>query len=123
MRKSVISLKQKLEITELEIEIKDLKKKSLRKTLIFKNIKYQQADESSWSDTKLVLIDQISRVLPETSKEEISKNIERAHRVHSKGTSSNGSPPYLVVKMVNWEFSEKVKSAFIQENPSPEVKP
>ena len=71
MRKSVISLKQKLEITELEIEIKDLKKKSLRKTLIFKNIKYQQADESSWSDTKLVLIDQISRVLPETSKEEI----------------------------------------------------
>ena len=71
MRKSVISLKQKLEITELEIEIKDLKKKSLRKTLIFKNIKYQQADESSWSDTKLVLTDQISRVLPETSKEEI----------------------------------------------------
>ena len=71
MRKLVISLKQKLEITELEIEIKDLKKKSLRKTLIFKNIKYQQADESSWSDTKLVLIDQISRVLPETSKEEI----------------------------------------------------
>ena len=71
MRKLVISLKQKLEITELETEIKDLKKKSLRKTLIFKNIKYQQADESSWSDTKLVLIDQISRVLPETSKEEI----------------------------------------------------
>ena len=71
MRKLVISLKQKLEITELEIEIKDLKKRSLRKTLIFKNIKYQQADESSWCDTKSVLIDQISRVLPETSKEEI----------------------------------------------------
>ena len=43
-------------------------------------------------------------------------NIKRAHRVHSKGTSSNGSPPYLVVKMVNWKFSEKAKSAFIQEN-------
>ena len=71
MRKLVISLKQKLEITELEIEIKDLKKRSLRKTLIFKNIKYQQADESSWSDTKSVLIDQISRALSETSKEEI----------------------------------------------------
>ena len=89
---------------------------SLRKTLIFKNIKYQQANESSWSDTKSVLIDQISRVLPETSQEEISKIIERAHSVQSKGTSSNGSPPYLVVKMGNWEFSEKVKSAFIQEN-------
>ena len=71
MRKLVISLKQKLEITELEIEIKDLKKRSLRKTLIFKNIKYQQVDESSWSDTKSVLMDQISRILAETSKEEI----------------------------------------------------
>ena len=60
-----------------------------------------------WSDTK---------VLNKTIKEEIWKNIERAHRVQSKGTSSNESPPYLVVKMVNWEFSERVKSAFIQEN-------
>ena len=103
-------------ISELQSEIEELKNRSLRKTLIFKNTRYQQADESSWSGTKSVLINQISRVLPETSKEEISKNIERAHRVYSKGTSSNGSPPYLVVKMVNWEFSEKVKSAFIQEN-------
>ena len=63
-------------------------------------------------------MDQISRVLPETTKEEISKNLERAHIVHSKGTSSNRSPPYLVVKMVNWEFSEKVKSAFLLENHS-----
>ena len=63
-----------------------------------------------------LLIDQISRVLPEITKDEISKNIVRAHRVHSKGTSSNGSPSYLVVKMVSWEFSEKVKSAFLQEN-------
>ena len=67
-----------------------LKNRSLRKTLIFENIKYQQADENSLSNIKSVLIDQISRVLPENTKEEISKNIERAHRVHSKGTSSNG---------------------------------
>ena len=103
-------------ISELESKIEELKNRSLRKTLIFKTIKYQQANESSCSDTKSVLIDQISRVLPETTKEEISKNIERAHRVNSKGTSSNGSPPYLVVKIVNWEFSEKVKSTFILEN-------
>ena len=103
-------------ISELESEIEELKNRSLKKALIFKNIKYQQADKSSWSDTMSVLIDQISRVLPETTKKEILKNIERAHRVCSKGTSSNGSPLYLVVKMVNWEFSEKVKWAFIQEN-------
>ena len=103
-------------ISELESEIEELKNRSLRKTLIFKSIKYQQTNESSWSDTKSVLIDQISIILPETIKEEISKNIETARRVHSKGTSSNRSPPYLVVKMVNWEFSEKAKSVFIQEN-------
>ena len=78
--------KQSETISELESEIDELKNRSLRKTLIFNNIKYQQANESSWSDTISVLIDQISRVSPETTKEEISKNIERAHRVHSKGT-------------------------------------
>ena len=88
-------------ISKLENEIEELKNRSLRKTLMFKNIKYQQVSESSWSTTKPVLIEVISRILPETTKEEISNNIERAHRVHSKGTSSNGSPPYLIVKMVN----------------------
>ena len=68
--------KQSETISELESEIDELKNRSLRKTLIFNNIKYQQANESSWSDTKSVLIDQISRVSPETTKEEISKNIE-----------------------------------------------
>ena len=72
--------------------------------------------QSSWTDTKSILIDRISRVLSETNKGEILKNIEKVHIVHSKGASLNGSPPYLVVKMVNWEFSEKVKSAFIQGN-------
>ena len=96
-------------MSELESETEELKNRSLRKTSIFKNMKYQQAKKNSWSDTKSVLIDQISRVLPETTKKEISKNIETAHRVHSKGTSLNGSPPYLLVKMVNWEFSEKSK--------------
>ena len=103
-------------ISKLESEIEELKNRSLRKTLMFKNIKYQQVSESSWSTTKPVLIELISRILPETTKEEIWNNIERAHRIHSKGTSSNGSPPYLIVKMLNWEFSENVKSAFIQEN-------
>ena len=103
-------------ISKLESEIEELKNRSLRKTLMFKNIKYQQVSESSWSTTKPVLIELISRILPETTKEEIWNNIERAHRIHSKGTSSNGSPPYLIVKMLNWEFSENVKSTFIQEN-------
>ena len=103
-------------ISELESEIEELRNRSLRKTLLFKNIRYRKADESSWSNTKSVLTDQIYRLLPETTKEKISEIIETAHRVHSKGTSSNGSSPYLVVKMVDCEFLEKAKSAFIQEN-------
>ena len=46
----------------------------------------------------------------------MSKKIERAHRVHNKGTPSNKPPPYLVAKMVIQELSERAKSTFIQEN-------
>ena len=74
--------KQNKTISKLE-----LKNRSLRKTLIFKNIKHQ-VNENSWSDTNKVLIDEISKVLTEASKEEIAANIERAHRVqNNSGTS------------------------------------
>ena len=62
------------------------------------------------------------RVLPKTTTEEILKNIDWAHRVHGKCIPSNGSPPYLVVKMVDREFSEKLKSASIQENQNAKIK-
>ena len=52
-------------ISELESEIEELKNRSVRETLIFKNIKYQQADESSWSNTKLVLISRVIQRYPE----------------------------------------------------------
>ena len=91
----------------------------MRKTLIFKNIKHQ-VNENSWSDTNKVLIDEISKVLTEASKEEIAANIERAHRVqNNSGTSdkwSNNTPPYLVAKIANWEFSKRIKSSFIVKN-------
>ena len=52
-------------ISELESEIEELKNRSVRETLIFKNIKYQQADESSWSNTKSVLISRVIQRYPE----------------------------------------------------------
>ena len=52
-------------ISELESEIEELKNRSVRETLIFKNIKYQQADESSWSNTKTVLISRVIQRYPE----------------------------------------------------------
>ena len=105
-------------ISELESEIEELKNRSLRKTLIFKNIKHQ-VNENSWSDTKNVLIDEISKVLTEASKEEIATNIERAHRVQNNSETrnrSNNTQPYLVAKISNWEFSKRIKSAFIVKN-------
>ena len=111
--------KQNETISKLENEIEELKNRYLRKTLIFKNIKHQ-VNENSWSDTKKVLIDEKSKVLTEASKEEIATNIERAHRVKNNSETSgkrfNNTRPYLVAKIANWEFSERVKSAFIVEN-------
>ena len=75
-------------LSELESEIEELKNRSLRKTIIFKNIKHQ-VNKNSWSDTKNVLIDEISKVLTEASKEEIAKNIERAHRVLNNSETRN----------------------------------
>ena len=105
-------------ISELESEIEELKNRSLRKTLIFKNSKHQ-VNENSWSDTKNVLIDEISKVLTEASREEIATNIERAHRVQNNSETrnrSNNTPPYLVAKVANWEFSERIKAAFMVKN-------
>ena len=103
---------------ELESEIEELKNRSLRKTLIFKNIKHQ-INKNSWSDTKTILIDEISKVLTEASKEEIATNIERAHRVQNNSETRNRShntQPYLVAKIANWEFSKRIKSTFIVKN-------
>ena len=111
--------KQNETISELESEIQELKNRSLRKTLIFKNIKHQ-VNKNSWSDTKKVLIDGISKVLTESSKKETATNIERAHRVQNYsetiGKQSNNTPPYLVAKIANWKLSERIKSAFIVKN-------
>ena len=111
-------IRQNEAISELESEIEELKNRSVRKTLIFKNIKHQ-VNENSWSDTKNVLIYEMSKVLTEASKEKTVTNIERAHRVQSNSETrnrSNNTPPYLVAKIANWEFSERIKSAFIVEN-------
>ena len=52
------------------------------------------------------------------SKEEITKNIERAHRVTTanRKPSATSAPPFLVAKITNWNMSEKIKSAIIKAN-------
>ena len=74
--------KQNKTISKLE-----LKNRSLRKTLIFKNIKHK-FNENSWTGIKKVLIDEISKVLTEAFKEEIVTNIERVHRIKNNSETS-----------------------------------
>ena len=80
--------RQNKTISELESELEELKNRSLRKTLIFKNIKHK-FNENSWTGIKKVLIDEISKVLTEAFKEEIATNIERVHRIKNNSETSD----------------------------------
>ena len=65
-----------------------MKNRSLRQSLVFENIKHHQAHENSWSDAKKILADDISKILTESTKYEISTNIEKAYTVHGNAETS-----------------------------------
>ena len=44
------------------------------------------------------------------------KGTSSAEQLETTGKWSNNTPPYLVVKIANWEFPEWIKTAFIVEN-------
>ena len=56
--------------------------------------------------------------MPDFLKEEIIKNIERAHRVTTanRTPSATSAPPFLVAKITNWDMSEKINSAIVKAN-------
>ena len=58
---------QAILIHQLDIEVEDLKNRSLRKTLVFRNIKKQKS-KKTWDDTKMVLAKEISKNLQDFSK-------------------------------------------------------
>ena len=84
---------------QLDNEVEDLKNRSLRKTLVFRNIKQQQS-EKTWDVTKMVLANEISKNMQDFSKEEIIKNIEQAHWVTTanRNPSATSAPPFLLPK-------------------------
>ena len=109
---------QTITIHQLDIEAEDLKNRSLRKTLFFRNIKKQQS-EKTWDDTKMVLANEISKNMQDFSKEEIIKNIGQAHWVTTANrnpSATSSAPSFLVAKITNWDMSEKIKSAIIKAN-------
>ena len=110
------SADQDSEIRRLLDDIDDFKNRSLRKTLVFKNIPYNRNSENSWNETKIVLAAEIAKVLPNTTSEVAVNFIERAHRITS--TTKRQGPPYLVAKIKSWDTSEKLKLAFVNANQS-----
>ena len=110
------SADQDSEIRRLLDDIDDFKNRSLRKTLVFKNIPYNRNSENSWNETKNVLAAEIAKVLPNTTSEVAVNFIERAHRITS--TTKRQGPPYLVAKIKSWDTSEKLKLAFVNANQS-----
>ena len=66
---------QAITIYQLHIEVEDLKNRSLRKTLVLRNIKKQESEKAR-DDTKMVLVNEISKNMQDFSKEEIIKNTE-----------------------------------------------
>ena len=59
-------------VHQLDIEVEDIKNRSLRKTLIFRNLKNHQS-EKTWDDTKMVQANEIAINVQDFSKEEILK--------------------------------------------------
>ena len=105
-------------ISELESEIEELKNRSLRKTLIFKNIKYEQANESSWSDPKTVLIDQISRVLPKTTKE---KKVKSAFIQENQNGQSQVSVSQMYSKSLTLHQNQALKHRHEMKEEDPSI--
>lgn len=64
-------------------DIDDTRNQSLRKTLIFRNIQ-QELLKESWNTTKRILTNEIRRIIPNRSLEEILTKIERPVRPKPK---------------------------------------
>ena len=66
----------------------------------------------------MVLANEISKNMQNFSKEEIIKNIERAHQVTTanRNPSATSAPPFLVAKITNWDMLGEIKSAIIKAN-------
>ena len=66
----------------------------------------------------MVLTNDISKNVQDFSMEEITKNIERAHRVTTanRNPSATSASPFLAAKITNQDMSETIKSTIIKAN-------
>ena len=98
------------------IELEDLRNRSMRSTLVFKNIKEERSE--TWEDNCHILSNFITTKLDLSyTKEFINSMISRAHRGIEKKEGNNdrqqqqGNKP-IFVQFVNWRVAEEIKSSY-----------
>ena len=101
------------EIEAMKIELEDLKNRSMRSTLIIKNIP-EEKNENSWEDTARVLGNFLSNELRLSyTPSEVDQQISRAHRSglsnENKSKTKKGPRP-IFVQFVNWRYAEEVRN-------------
>ena len=77
MKNQISALSEKVTVMKLDIE--DMKNRSLRKTLSFKNIP-QPKKRESWDESKDILTKEIRSVMPTFEETVIRDKIERTYR-------------------------------------------
>ena len=76
LKNKVASLNEAL--NEIRVELDDMRNRSLRKTLIIKNIAFKKKETSD--ESKELLMKEIKAVIPDLEETYIMNKIERAHR-------------------------------------------
>ena len=97
IKNNVASLKEAL--NEVRVELDDMRNRSLRKTLIFKNIPFKKKE--TWDESKELLVKEIKVVIPDLVESYIRNNIERAHRSKEM---ENTNTPTIIAKFHDWQL-------------------
>ena len=117
-------------IINLEDELDEMRNRTMRSTLVFKNIT-KSRNEKNWQNTTDTLIGEIKKVLPEDSFEKIDANISRAHRGKEKEEENSENtaerhayqtPEPIFANFVNWRYAERVKEKFIEASRKKQTK-
>ena len=112
--------KLETQLQDKKDEIGDLRNRSMRNTLIFKNL--LEDNNKTWEDTSRVLTKSIhSKLDLAYDKEFIDRQISRAHRggaEHFRNEEENENqwkgPKPIFAQIVNWQLAEEIKTEIIK---------
>ena len=99
----------------LQDDLDNIKNGSLRKTLIFQNIKQEPLRES-WGTTTRIVANDIHRVIHHRFPEEILSKIERVHlpKENQSPVSQHNKISSMIAKFTKWTCTEEIKMSFIK---------